>query len=193
MSWFSKLELAEIGFAAVGDEVYISKKASIYGAGRIHIGNRVRIDDYCVISAGNNGITICDNVHIAVYVSIIGAGHIFIGDFVGISSRTSIYSSNDDYSGAFLTGPTVPSQFSNVTSASVVIGRHSIIGSGSVILPGVDIEECCAIGALSLVRRSCERFGIFAGNPLRKIGERKADLLKLEKQYIESISNIRQK
>jgi dTDP-4-amino-4,6-dideoxy-D-glucose acyltransferase len=193
MSWLSKLELAEMDFASIGDEVYISKKASIYGAERIHLGNRVRIDDYCVISAGCDGISIGSNVHIAVYVSIIGAGHIFIGDFVGISSRTSIYSSNDDYSGAFLTGPTVAPQFSNVTSAPVALGRHSIIGSGSVILPGVVIEECCAIGALSLVRRSCERFGIFAGNPLRKIGERKADLLQLEKQYIESISGIGQK
>lgn len=56
-----------------------------------------------------------------------------------------------------------------------------IIGTGSVILPGVTLHEGVAIGALSLVNKNCEAFGIYAGTPARYIGDRKKELLMLEK------------
>lgn len=168
--------------------IKLSDKASFFGAERIQFADNVRIDDFCVLSAGKGGIDIGRNVHIAVYTSLIGAGRITIGDFANISSRVAIYSSNDDYSGAFMTNPTVPAEFTNVTHAPVVIGRHVIIGSGSVVLPGVTIGEGAAVGALSLVNQDIEPFAIYAGVPARKIGERKRDLLELEQHYLKSIS-----
>ena len=51
MAFLSPSALAEIGFAAVGKNVLISDKASIYGAERIEIGNNVRIDDFCILSS----------------------------------------------------------------------------------------------------------------------------------------------
>ena len=74
-----------------------------------------------------------------------------MADFSGLSSRITIYSSNDDYSGNNMTNPSIPTEFTNVTHADVIIKKHAIIGSGSVILPGVTIEEGAAVGALSLV------------------------------------------
>jgi len=123
-------------------------------------------------------------VHIAVGSSLIGAGKITMSDFSGLSSRVSIYSSSDDYSGAFLTNPTVPSEYTGVTHADVCLGKHVIVGSGSVILPGVTLEDGVAVGALSLVHKNCEAFGIYAGNPVRRIRERKRDLLEIEKQFL---------
>jgi len=180
MGLLSQQQLNEMGFNTIGNNVRISDKASIYGADKINIGNNVRIDDFCVLSAGFGGIIIGDFVHIAVYSSIIGAGEIFIDDFSNISSRVSIYSSNDDYSGAFMTNPMVPENYTNVTSLPVHLGKHVIIGSGSVVLPGVNIETGAAIGALSLVKNSCSSFNIYAGNPAIKIKERKRDLLIIE-------------
>nr|MDQ3081389.1 acyltransferase [Gemmatimonadota bacterium] len=101
-----------------------------------------------------------------------------------ISPRVSIYSSSDDYSGAAMTNPTVPRQFTGVTDASVFVGRHVIVGSGSVILPGVTLEDGVAIGALSLVQADCGAFGIYAGSPAKFIRERKRDLLKLEREFL---------
>ena len=103
-----------------------------------------------------------------------------LGDFCNLSSRVSIYSSSDDYSGQTLTNPTVPDEFKNVTHAPVRLGRHVIVGSGSVILPGVSIGQGVAIGALSLVKQDCDEFGIYAGNPARRIKERSRALLELE-------------
>ena len=181
----SSSDMEEIGFASVGQNVKISQNAKFYGADRIHIGNHVRIDDFCVLSAGSGGIRIGNYVHIAVYSSLIGGGSIFLDNFSGLSSRVSIYSSNDDYSGSAMTNPTVPAEFTNVRHAAVSLGRHVIVGSGSVILPGVTLEEGVAVGALSLINRNCAAFGIYVGNPAKRIKDRQRDLLTLESKLRE--------
>ena len=177
MAWLTQQEIAEMGFASVGKNVLLSNKASYYNCQNIHIGNHVRIDDFCVLSAGIGGINIGNYIHIAVFSSLIGGGNISLADFCNISSRVSIYSSNDDYSGAAMTNPMLPKQLTNVQDADVKLESHVIVGSGSIILPNVILEEGVAIGALSLVKQNCQRFGIYAGVPAKKIAERKKDLL----------------
>lgn len=180
MAFYTTAELESLGLAHFGKNVCISDKASIYNPGRITIGNNVRIDDFCVLSPGEGGLEIGDYVHIAVFCSLIGAGKISLANFSGLSSRVSVYSSNDDYSGEHLTNPTVPQKFTGVRHADVTIGKHVIIGSGAVVLPGVTLEDGVSIAALSLVTSDCSAFGIFAGK--RRIGDRKKRLLELEQQ-----------
>lgn len=186
MSFYSHAELRALGLGSFGHGVMVSKKCSIYGAGRIVIGNNVRIDDFCVLSAGEGGVKIGSFVHIAVFSSLIGRGNIEIADFANISSRVSIYSSNDDYSGEHMTNPTIPDEYKDVVHRPVKIGRHAIIGSGSIVLPGVCIQEGVAVGALSLVNSDCEAFGVYAGVPAIRKSERKRDLLILERQFLAS-------
>jgi len=182
MAFYTDDELADLGLGRFGENVLISRKSSFYNPGAISLGSDVRIDDFCVLSAGEGGIGLGSHVHIAAYCSLIGAGRIEMQDFSGLSSRVSIYSSNDDYSGRFLTNPTVPEEFRGVENAKVHIGRHVIVGCGAIILPGVTLEEGVAIGALSLVKVSCAAFGIYAGG--RRVGERSRDLLELEKRFL---------
>jgi galactoside O-acetyltransferase len=189
MSFLDPKELKALGLAGYGKNVLISRKCSIYGASRIELGDNVRIDDFCVLSAGIGGIKLGSYIHIAAYSSLIGRSEIRIYNFAGISSRVSIYSSNDDYSGAHMTNPTVDEQFTGVNHQPVFIGRHAIIGAGSIVLPGVTIGEGVAIGALSLVNRDCKAFGIYIGVPARQKGERKRDLLVLEQQFMASCNN----
>lgn len=186
MAMLSRELIARIGFASVGENVQLSDRASFYGADRIVVGDNVRIDDFCVISAGLGGICIGNHVHIAVGASLIGAGKITLCDYVGVSSRTSIYSSNDDYSGTVMTGPTLPTEFTNVRHADVWLGKHVVVGSGSVILPGVTLEDGVIVGALSLVNGNCKAFGIYAGTPARRVKERRRDLLELEQRFLAS-------
>jgi len=176
--------LEKMGFASIGQNVNISARASFYNTANISIGNNVRIDDFCVLSAGIGGIFLGDYIHIAVYSSLMGAGKITLLDFCNLSSRVSIYSSNDDYSGAKMTNPTVPSLFSGVTHADVTLEKHVIVGTGSVILPGVTLHEGVAVGALSLVNKNCKAFGIYAGTPAKLIGNRTRDLLDIEKELM---------
>lgn len=190
MAWLTAQQITEMGFASIGSNVQLSDKASYYNCKNIRLGCNIRIDDFCVLSAGVGGIDIGNYIHIAVYSSLIGAGNITLADFSNISSRVAIYSSNDDYSGAAMTNPTVPAEFTKVQHADVTIGKHVIIGAGSIILPGVTLEEGVAVGALSLVKKDCKAFGIYMGSPEKRIGERKQDLLVLERQFINSREQV---
>ena len=51
----------------------------------------------------------------------------------------------------------------------VNIGKYTIIGSGSVILPRVNIVDNCRIGALSLVNKNIIKKGIYSGIPCKKM------------------------
>lgn len=184
MAYLTESQLKIMGFAALGANVFISDKASFYGVHRIKIGNNVRIDDFCVLSAGEGGIEIGNYIHIAVYSSLIGAGKIVLSDFCNISSRVSIYSSNDDYSGEYMTNPMVPEKYTNVTHGDVFFDKHVIIGSGSVILPNVTLHKGVAVGALSLISMECEPFGVYVGVPAKKIKNRDLNLLEIESKLI---------
>jgi len=173
-------DLNALGFSEVGENVSIDSTALFYNPSQISIGSNVRIDAYSVISAGSGGISIGDHVHIGAYVLLVGAARIELHSYSGLSGRVSIYSSNDDYKGDALTGPTVPDEFRKVTRAPVTIGRHVVVGAGSVILPGVTIAEGACVGALSLIRRDVPSFKIVAGHLARIVGERKRDFLELE-------------
>lgn len=181
MAFLTEEQIKAMGFRHVGENCLLSDKASYYNCNNIKIGNNVRIDDFCVLSAGIGGIEIGNYIHIAVYSSLIGAGKIVLKDFCNISSKVAIYSSNDDYSGQFMTNPMVPSQYTNITISDVIIGKHVIVGSGSVILPGITLETGVAVGALSFVNKNCTEFGIYMGTPVKRIKDRKRDLLDLER------------
>jgi len=184
MAFLERAALEELGFAALGESVLISEFVSIYNPEKISFGNNVRIDDFCVLSAGAGGIHFGSYIHLAVGVTLIGNERIGLGDFSGLSSRVAVYSSSDDYSGRVLTNPTVPAKYRFVNEAPVNIGRHAIVGAGTVILPGVNLEEGVAVGALSLVTKSCSAFGIYTGVPAKFIKERKRDLLTLERKLL---------
>lgn len=184
--FYTKKELKKIGFKSFGKNVLISNKTSIYNPQNITIGNNVRIDDFCVISAGNGGIEIENNVHIAIFCSLIGQEKIVMKNFSGISSRVSIYSSTDDYSGEFMTNPTVDHKFTNVINGEVILGKHVIIGAGTIILPGVTISDYSAVAALSLVNKNVEKLKIVGGVPTKILKERKNNLINLECEYLKN-------
>jgi galactoside O-acetyltransferase len=175
-----------MGFKSIGVNAQISDKAVFYGINNISIGDNSRIDDFCILSAGPGGITIGRNVHIACYVSLIGKEEITIADFAGLSSKCSVYSSSDDYSGNAMSNPTVPAKYTNVDSRPVHIGKHVLVGAGSIILPGVIIGDYSAVGAASFVRKPIPLEGIISsGNPLRSLSQRnKEKLIELECQYL---------
>jgi galactoside O-acetyltransferase len=177
-------ELKKIGFKKLGDNVFISDKCSIYNAKNIEIGSNVRIDDFTILSAGEGGIKIGDHIHIACYTSLIGKGEIIVDDFSQISSRVTILSSSDDFSGEFLVGPCISQKFTNVKSKKIHLMKHSVIGTGSTILPGAMIHEGGALGAMSLLKGVIEPFTIYVGLPAKQIKNRDTKMLEIENKFL---------
>ena len=178
-SYYSEEELQSIGFKSVGRAVNISKLTSIYSPSSISIGDNVRIDDFCILSGK---IVLGSYVHIAAYCGLYGKYGIAMRDFSGLSSRVSIYSGTDDYSGRYLTNPTVPEEYKNTYGGEVILDKHVIIGAGSVILPMVTIGEGTAVGSLSLVVKSLEPWKIYGGIPCKLIKDRDKGLIEWEKE-----------
>jgi dTDP-4-amino-4,6-dideoxy-D-glucose acyltransferase len=170
--FLSAEEIQEIGFRHAGEGIQISRRAIFFAPERISIGRETRIDAFCTLSAGLDGLSIGRNVHVSAHNVVVGQGRVDIGDFCTVSVRCSIFSSNDDYTGAAMANPTVPESYRLAVDAPVMLEDHVIIGAGSVVLCGVTIRESAAVGALSLVKRDVPAFAIVAGSPARIIGER---------------------
>jgi acetyltransferase-like isoleucine patch superfamily enzyme len=171
-SFYSQKELTDIGLKHYGENVLISRFARFYSPEKIEIGNNVRIDDFCILS-GN--ITIGSNIHISAYVGMYGAKGIILEDYTGISPRSTLYSAMDDFSGNYLIGPIHPIELTNVTGGEIKIRKFAQIGANSVVFPNITIGEGVVVGAFSLVTKSLDDWGIYAGIPAtwRRARERK--------------------
>lgn len=183
-SFYNEEELKNIGFKSIGSNVLISKKASIYGAKNIIIGNNVRIDDFCILS----GKIIIENyVHIAAGVMLFAGDYgIYFKNFSGISSRSSVYAASDDYSGDYMTNPTIPDEYRNIIGGPVVFGEHALVGTGCTILPNVILGEGCAVGSMSLVNKSLEPYTINMGIPAKAQKNRHKGMVELSKKLIKN-------
>ena len=182
--YFSTQDLREMGFKEVGDDVYIAKNSTVIGLENISFGNRVRIDAYTNIICEIGEIEFGSNIHIGAGSYIGGIGGVTLCDFSGTSQGVKIYSGSDDFSGNSLTNSTIPIAFREIHEGKVVLEKHVIIGSSSVILPGCTIGEGVAVGALSLVNKSLEPWNVYGGVPAKKIRVRSKALLEVEQRYI---------
>ncbi|MFA6238858.1 MAG: hypothetical protein WC635_16090 [Bacteriovorax sp.] len=187
--YYNENELRKAGFKAIGKNVKIAKNCTIVGLENISIGDNVRIDSYCsIVASGEGFLKIGSFVHIGGYCLLSAGSGIQMDDFSGLSQGVRIYSNSDDYTGKFLTNPTVPAKYTGLSSGTVTLKRHVIIGSGTVILPKVTIEEGSSVGALSLVNRSLDPWGIYFGCPAKRLKERSMQLLELEAMLMKEIS-----
>ena len=119
------------------------------GTGDIVIGERTFINSGCVLYIGN-GIRIGDNVSIAANCVLAPTNHEF-------ADRNRLHQEQGFR----------PSRGGIVIEDDVWIGAQSTILDGAILSLGV------VVGAQSLVREKLESFGVYAGNPIVKISERK--------------------
>ena len=181
---FTKKQIEKFGFKKIGTNVKIAKNCTIVGLNNISLGNNIRIDSNVVIAANKGHLILGNYIHIGVGSYLNCEGGITLSNFSGLSQGVHIYSSSGDFSGKSLNHPTVPKKYQVVKLAPVFLKEHVIIGTGSVVLPGVTIGKGSSVGALSLVSVSLDEWGVYFGVPVRKINIRSKKILELEKNYI---------
>lgn len=182
--YLDSAELRAAGLAQVGEGVLVHETAQLVDLDNITIGDNVRIDPFCVLSAGGGSIALGSHIHVATGACLYGSGGICVADFANLSGGVKIYSVSDDYSGATMSNPMVPEEFKALDRQQTDIGEHAIVGSGSVVLPGATVAEGTAIGALSLVTRPTEAWTIYAGQPAKAIKGRRRELLELTERFL---------
>lgn len=183
---YTILELVDLGIQ-VGRNPSIDKSVTFFNPARITIGHNARIDCWSILSAGEEGISIGRNVHIGASSFIFGGGgQVILSDFSGLSARVSLFTITDDYSEGYLTNPTVPERYKKMERGPIILEPHALIGTGSVILPGVRLARGCSVGAMSLIHEDLGEYQVAFGAPFRVIGRRdEKRMTHLEKEYLE--------
>ena len=180
-NFYSNQELKNLGFKKIGKNVKVSKKSSIYYPEKIIIGDNSRIDDFAVLSGR---VLIGRNVHFAAH-SIVNSGKKLIEfkDFSGVAFAGKVLGISDDYSGNSMTNPTVDKFFKKVKESRISIGKHAIIGANSIVLPGAEMDDYSALGAMSLLTKKINKFEIYFGIPAKKLKKRSKKILKVYESY----------
>lgn len=129
--------------------------------------NPVGISHACIVVAAPGA-----HVTIGNYCGFSGAvinalGEICIGDHVLLGANVQIFD-NDFHSLNWEDRHDISAKPGN--SRPVRIENDVFIGTGAIILKGVEIGRGAVIGAGSVVTKSVEPFSIYAGNPARKVG-----------------------
>lgn len=153
----------------------------------LNIGERALIRSGSIIYAGSDigsdfqtghQVTIREKSRIGAHVSI-GTlsdiqGNCDIGNYVRLHSNVHLgqLSKLDDFVWVFpyvvLTNdPTPPSD----ELVGVHIRSFAVVATGSVLLPGIEIEEDALVAAGAVVTKSVPKYAVVAGNPAKQISD----------------------
>lgn len=178
MGYYSRKELENMGFKKLGKKVMVSTLAQIYKPELIELGDQVRIDDFCILS---NNIKIGSYVHIAARTLVDGGiAGITFEDYTGAAYNCIVIASSDSYKLESCFGPCcLPEYRKKVVNKEVVVGKYSILGSFSLVLPGTQIAEGCSFGAYSLIMGTTEAWNFYNGQPIIKIRENDKGIIEM--------------
>lgn len=95
-----------------------------------------------------------------------GRGYPAIGRNCNLSTGVKIWTAQHD----------VQSQDFAYAAAPVDIKDWCWTSGGTTILPGVTVGEGCVIASGAVVTKDCKPYGIYAGIPAKRIGERNRNL-----------------
>ena len=131
----------------------ITRKTVIYGGSEIRSPWRFKANN-CVLS--NNCLLDCRN-------------GIILGDNVVFGGGVHIWTEEHDVNSPYFA-------VSDNNRGPVIIDSRAWICSDSTILPGVHVGEGAVLASRACATKDLEPYGIYAGIPAKKIGERTHDL-----------------
>ena len=150
------------------------------------VGDYSIIDDFCYFSTR---VEIGLSVHVGAGCLVAGGReHTFtMKDFAGLASGVRIYCTSDnfvyDLSGIIPQGMDDPK--THTIRGDVTLSEYAVVGANSVVMPGNELPEGVAIGALSFVPPNFkfEPWTVYSGNPIKKVLPRskKSVLAQVEK------------
>lgn len=175
----------------------LGRGVRFFNTRKIKLGNWVKIEDYCFLSAlatgelciGNNvgigafsrlvvstsfnligsHIHIGNNVGIGEYSYLGGGGGLTIGDDCIIGQYFSCHPENHHFEDLAL-----PIRLQGVNRKGIRIGKDCWIGSKVTILDGVEVGDHCVIAAGSVVTKSIPPYAVVGGVPAKIIKLRKS-------------------
>lgn len=156
----------------IGKNVIIGKTVRIRHPELVSIGDNSIIDDFTYISAELEVGKFCHIGSNSVILGGGGKGKCIFEDLSGCAPGTRIITASDDYVSS-MGGPNVPEKFLGEPPGGLVhIKSYTILGTSTVVMPNVTIEEGVSTGPMTLIRKDLLPWTIYGGNPARKVGPR---------------------
>lgn len=107
------------------------------------------------------------NIGDDVYIDF--SGTVIFGESIAVSEGAKIFTHNHSIHDGNVNWKLNPIKFSKLE-----VGNYVWIGANAVILPSVEyIGEGAVIAAGAVLTKNAEKFGVYAGNPARKISDRR--------------------
>lgn len=180
MGYYTQEELSNMGFKHLGKNVMLSDKACIYHPERTELHDYCRIDDFCVLMGT---ITLGRYVHLALYTHIGGTQHgVTFEDHSECAYRCTIITHSSDYSLSTLHTPSTPTEYKGGREGPVKIGKYSLLGCNTLVMPNVKVAEGCSFGAFSFVNKDTEAWGLYDGKPAVRIRDNDRGCITLAKK-----------
>lgn len=137
-------------------------RMDIFPYNNFELGNSSMIEDFSTLNNGVGDIVIGDKSIIGIGCTLIGP--LTIGDDVMLAQNIVVSALNHGYQDISLS----PSQ-QKVICKPIVISDRVWIGANSVITAGVTLGKHCIIGAGSVVTKDVPEYSIAVGNPAKII------------------------
>jgi len=148
-------------------KVYGDIDLRIRESGRIQIQDNVSFDQCCRLVAANDALlTFEQYADIGGYCVFNAGTDISIGKYVLMAGYCYVQSSSH----GIRRSTTIKSQPHSY--GKVKIEEDSWLGAQVTVLPNVNVAKGSVVGAKSVVTKSTSPYGIYAGVPAKKIGER---------------------
>lgn len=146
----------------LGQNVFVDKSSSL---NNVKVGSNTKIAaNVNIFGSGNNQLKIGDGCYIGPGCMIEGFNaKVTIGNHVSFAQFINLMSGS---------GPNASKNLQKLfplIEGEVTIGDHCWIGTGSIIMPNVQLGKYCIVAANSFVNKSFEDFSIVGGNPARLI------------------------
>ena len=94
-------------------------------------------------------------------------------------------SGSDDFMGESLGNACIPAKFRKVDRSFIRLGKHAILGTNTIVHPGVTVGEGSVVGAGATVVRDLEPWGVYLGAPARRIKARPSEtILRMEGEMV---------
>lgn len=154
-----------------GKDVRIYPMAKIAFPHVVDLGDHCRIRDFVFIFAGE-GVKIGQYSDIQPQVVIWGGGETIVGNRVSVGPGTVFLSAVYSHAEGMKMVDGMSDGESNALYGKLVIEDDVYIGANCTLMPEITIGEGAIIGASSFVNKDVEPWGIYAGSPAKKIGER---------------------
>ena len=179
--WLTIEELKKKGVTVHGTNIMVSTFVNIYNPSNLILHDHIRIDDFTLISCKGK-VEIFNHVHIGSHCMISSSTNIIFGNYTGISSGVKLFGGCDDFSGEFLTNPTIPHKYLNVQTGDIILEDHVLLGASTIVLPNVVLRQGTAVAAMSLVKKDTEPWKMYGGCPVKILKDRKQNCLLLQEQ-----------